>query len=96
MEEMILNLVCLFVSVFALGVAVWALLSGMLAAEGVDALFLLAVCLVVAVLFGWTPVQWLRRSRLREMLKRKKKTTAADDSARRVTAGATQPQERET
>ncbi len=94
MEEMILNLVCLFVSVFALGVAVWALFSGML--EGVDALFLMAVCLVVAVLFGWTPVQWLRRTRLRELLTRKKKAAAPDDSAKRATARAPQPQERET
>ena len=91
---MILNLVCLFVALFALGVAVWALASGMLANEGVDALFLLAVCLVVAVLFGWTPVQWLRRSRLRELLKRKKNTTTAGDTVKQATAPAAQPQER--
>lgn len=94
MEEMILNLVCLFVSVFALGVAVWALFSGML--EGVDALFLMAVCLVMAALFGWTPAQRLRQSRLREPLRRKERTAAADDGARPAAARATQPQERET
>ena len=96
MQEIILNLVCLFVSLFALGVAVWALVRGTLATEGVDALFLMAVCLVVAVLLGWIPAQWLRRSRLRELLKRKKNPAAADgdSSTRRAAAGATQPQER--
>jgi hypothetical protein len=96
MQEIILNVVCLFISLFALGVAVWAVVRGTLATQGVDALFMLAVCLVVALLFGWMPAQWLRRSRLRDLLKRKKNSAAADDSARRATAGATQPQERET
>ncbi len=94
MQEIVLNVFCLFVALFALAAAVWAVVRGMLATEGVDALFLVAVCLIVAALFGWTPVQWLRRSRLREFLRRKKQAAAADDGARRATARA--PQERET
>ncbi len=92
MQEKILNVFCLFVALSALGAAVWAVARGILATEGVDALFLVAVCLVVAVLFGWTPIQWLRRS---ELLQRRKQTKA-EDGARRATAGAAQPRERET
>lgn len=94
MQEIVLKLVCLLISICALAVAAVIVLGGMPAIQGLDALFLVSVCLVVALLFGWIPAPWLLRLPVWERLKRKRRAETADDAARRATAGGTQPQER--
>lgn len=52
----------------ALGVTAWALFTGVLTREGVDGLFLILVCLLIAFTFSLLPVQAIRRGLLRDIL----------------------------
>lgn len=60
-EIVILNAVCLVLALVALGIALWAVLSGQLFETGVDGLFLVLVCLLIAVVFSVPPLVAIRR-----------------------------------
>ena len=54
-QEIILNVFCAICGLAALGVAAAAVISGQIAAEGIDGLFLVMVCLLIALLFFGDP-----------------------------------------
>lgn len=56
-ESLILNLVMLVLAVGAFAVAVWGLLTYELK-SGIDDLFLVAVCLLLAFMFGVSPAMY--------------------------------------
>jgi hypothetical protein len=62
--------VCALASLAGLAAAAWVLLTGRIAREGLDALFLLLVALLFALMFGILPVQALRQGRWKGMLRR--------------------------
>jgi hypothetical protein len=67
-NKIIFNGLCLAITVGALGVAAWALFTGMIAQQGVDGLFLILVCLLIAFTFSLAPVQAIRQGLLGEVL----------------------------
>jgi hypothetical protein len=75
-EIIMLNIVCLVLALGALGVAVWAVLSGQLFETGVDGLFLVLVCLLLAVIFSIIPLQAIRKGLLRELLRQRQPKTS--------------------
>ena len=62
--------VCTLASLAGLAAAAWVLLTGRIALEGLDALFLLLVALLFALMFGLIPAQALRRAGWKELLRR--------------------------
>jgi len=77
-ESIMLNALCLVLALSALGVAVWAVLSGQLFETGIDGLFLVLVCLLLAVVFLLNPLMAIRRGWLRELLKQRQPKTAGE------------------
>jgi hypothetical protein len=75
--EIFTNALCLILTLGALGVAGWALLSGKVMEQGIDGLFLLTICLVIALLFSIIPLQAIRRSSLWHLLKQLRKRKPA-------------------
>ncbi len=67
-EPILLPALCLLVVLVSLGVAVWTVVGGQIGEQGVDALFLLAVCLVVAATFSFIPIQAIRQGLLKEWI----------------------------
>jgi uncharacterized membrane protein YfcA len=79
-EQIAVAALCLIIGVGALGAAAWALITGQIGRQGLDALFLILVCLLIAVMFLPFPVQLLRQGKWRELLKREK-SKAAEETA---------------
>lgn len=67
-EDLLTTSVCLLLVVGALAVAAWALITGQVANEGLDGVFLLIVCATIALVFSVIPLRALRQ------LKRPRKT----------------------
>jgi hypothetical protein len=55
------NIFCALMALVALGVAGWTIVTGQIGEQGLDALFLLAVCLTIALVFAMIPLQSMRR-----------------------------------
>lgn len=70
LEELILSAISLLVAIGALAVLGWALVTGQVREQGLDALFLIAVCLLIAFTFGAIPLRTLRKVGLKGLLKR--------------------------
>lgn len=71
-QEILIHLLCLLIAAGALGVAGWTVLSGQIGEQGVDALFLLAVALMTALVFAAIPLEAARKGVLRDFLIRRK------------------------
>ncbi len=56
-HQIVVNLVCLLTVLCALLVAAWTLISGQVGKQGIDALFLLLTCLLIA--FSFAVIPWL-------------------------------------
>jgi hypothetical protein len=70
--QILVNVLCILIAAGALATAAWALISGQLGEQGIDGLFLVAVCLVIALIFSMIPLEAVRRGGWRNLLKRKK------------------------
>ena len=68
-NQIIFNGLCLAIALVALGVALYALVTGAIEQQGVDGLFLILVSLLIALCFSLPPVQALRGGLLQEILK---------------------------
>ena len=93
MEQLIIYATCVLISLVSLGVAAWVVISGQIQKQGLDSLFLVIVCLLAVVIFLPTPVEAVRKGRLRDALKGKAKPAAADETkpASAVAAQKTEP-----
>lgn len=69
-EAILINLFCIVVALGGLVVIAWAVLSGQIATEGLDAIFLIVVALTGVALFSIIPLQALRRGEFRGLLKK--------------------------
>jgi len=63
-QQIVVDIVCSIIAFVALAAAVLAVATGQLETQGVDALFLIAFCLLVAGLFSWIPLLALRKAGL--------------------------------
>jgi hypothetical protein len=71
-EPLIESAVCALLALAALGLAIWALFTGQVSAQGVDGLFLIAVCLLIAAAFSFVPFQAIREGLLQDLFRAKK------------------------
>jgi hypothetical protein len=78
-QDHMIHGLCLLLGVGAVGVAGWAVLSGQVARLGVDGLFLLAVCLLFAFAFLWSPLSAIRTA-MRQRLAQQAEPVAAGKS----------------
>ncbi len=67
-EQLIESAASALLALVALGVAAWALLSGQVRAQGVDGLFLIVICLLLAAAFSFVPFLAIREGLLRNIL----------------------------
>ena len=95
-ELLVLNVVSFLIALGALGVAVWVLVSGQIQSQGIDGLFLLLVCLLIAVAFSLSPMQQIRRGVWRELLNRRKVKTVASEAPPADVRAPSETRERET
>lgn len=86
-EILIINAVCLLIAAGALGVAVWALITGQVEVQGIDGLFLIFLCLLIALAFSINPLYEFRKGALRNLVKRSQ-ILATDRQERAVAEGA--------
>ncbi len=69
-QIVLINALCLLIALGALVVALWTLATGQIQRQGIDALFLILVCLVFAVAFSLAPVRAIREGLLAEIISR--------------------------
>ncbi len=77
-QRIALNALCLLLAFGALIGAAWALLTGQAGEQGIDGLFLVLVCLFMALLFSIIPLQAIRQGLLKDLLKRKHATAVEE------------------
>lgn len=70
-ERIGVHVFCALVALVALAAAGWAVISGQVAEQGIDAIFLLFFCLLAAVVFGAIPVMAYRQGLFKDLLKRR-------------------------
>lgn len=87
-EVIAINVLCLLVALGALGIVVWALVSGQAMNQGIDGLFLVIVCLLIAAAFSMGPLKELRRGVLRDLLLNRTKSKPPEPEARQAAAAA--------
>jgi hypothetical protein len=76
MGRIVINVLCAIISLVALLIAAWVLISGQINRQGLDSLFLVIVCLLLVAIFLPTPVQAVRKGLLGDLRKhRKSKST---------------------
>ena len=80
MEQIILNALCVLLSIIGLAVAAWVVISGQIQKTGLDALFLVIVCLLAVVIFLPTPIQAIRKGLLGDLQKGKAKPPGAAEA----------------
>jgi len=80
-EPLALTVVCALAGLASFAVALYLLIGGDIAEQGLDALFLLIVCLMFAASFGLVMAKTLRKAQLQEMLspRHSKTSTVAPD-----------------
>lgn len=94
MQQIIVKIVCSIIVLVALAAAAWVVVTGQLKTEGVDALFLVTVCLLAAALFSWVPLRALREAGLGKLLKFKKRSAQTEDARKAIPAATAERQER--
>lgn len=66
-QRIVISSICLLVCACGLAVSAWLIATGQIARQGIDALFLLAVALLVTFCFALIPAEQIRRGLLREI-----------------------------
>lgn len=80
MERIIINALCLLLSIIALAAAAWVVISGQIQKTGLDALFLVIVCLLAVVIFLPTPIEAIRKGFLGDLKKGKTNPAGAAEA----------------
>jgi hypothetical protein len=92
-ELLVINGLCLLIAVGALGVVAWALITGQLETQGIDGLFLILMCLLIAFAFAVPPMKELRKGALGELLKQRKQQAREKEQESKVSAASSEAQE---
>lgn len=66
-QRVVISAICLLVCTCGLAVSAWLIATGQIARQGIDALFLLMVALLMTFCFALIPVQQIRQGLLREI-----------------------------
>ena len=92
-HDLLLNAFCAVCALVAFVIAVWSVASGAIADDGIDGIFLLLVCLLVAVTFSVIPMQAVRKGQWKQWIGRNKPKAApaaAQGKAASAVAGKVQ------
>lgn len=81
-QEIILNALCVLIVLAALGATAWVVVTGQVMKEGIDSLFLISVCLLMAAIFAVIPLQSIRKGALQEILKARTKKPIAEPAVK--------------
>lgn len=81
-EQLATSVLCLMLVIGAVAAAVWALVTGQVEEQGIDALFLILIALIVAGAFGSVLLSSLRRGALRDRLPRKRAAAAVPEESK--------------
>jgi len=76
-EPLALTVVCALAGLASIIVALYLLIGGDIAEQGLDAIFLLIVCVMFAASFGLVMAKTLRKAQLQEMLSPRHSKTPA-------------------
>ena len=87
-QQLIVGALCVFFAIGALAIAVRTLVTGELERQGIDALFLILVCLLVTVVFALIPVQAVRQGLLRDLLSRRRGKAGSEDEQQASTGNS--------
>jgi hypothetical protein len=93
-EEMLLIAVCVLLALGCVATTVWMLLSGAAARQGLDALFVILFCLLVAGAFMIVPLAALARSPMFARVKSRLRRTKVAKSESNVAAASAGAEER--
>jgi len=85
-EAILINFFCIVVALGGLVVIAWAILSGRIATEGLDAIFLIFVALTGVALFSIIPLQAVRRGEFLGLLKKLSRRREKRNEQQRVHA----------
>ena len=88
-QPMVLNGFCAVVALVMLVAAAWAVIAGQIGDTGVDGLFLVAVCLFLALLFAILPAEALRE----HLQSKRAKAVVVEEKKQPVAAAVAQKQE---
>jgi hypothetical protein len=89
-ERLVVSVVSLLIALGALTVVVWTVLSGAISTQGIDALFLIAIGLLIVLAFSPIPLQAIREGAFRGLFQRKRAAAAGPERVQpAVTAGKT-------
>jgi hypothetical protein len=76
LEELIMIAVSLVVTLASLAVIAWTLFTGQIGEQGLDALFMITICLLMVVVFGAIPFSAWRKGTFKNLLKRSQPASA--------------------
>lgn len=79
-EQLIINAICLVIALGSLVVAAGVAATGTVERLGIDGLFAIAVCLLLAAAFSITPLLALRRGLWRQWMETRKAATAGKET----------------
>jgi TRAP-type C4-dicarboxylate transport system permease small subunit len=85
-EGLIVNGICALIAAGALGLAGWIVVSGQILNTGIDALFIVLVCLLMALLFSLGPLSALRAALLQKKAQPKKGEKPAQEEGKKAAA----------
>jgi hypothetical protein len=91
-QRVAITVICLLICAGGLAVSAWLIATGQIARQGIDALFLLAVALVMTFCFALIPVHEIRRGLLREVGERLRAGRASKAAARESLQPAENPE----
>jgi hypothetical protein len=90
--QLIMTVLCVLMVLGALGFAGWTAVTGQIYRQGIDALFLVTVCLLIAAMFAPIPVAALRRGELRQWLQSRKRSNVGGGETNDPAAAAGSPE----
>jgi hypothetical protein len=93
-QQILVAALCALIVLGSLAAILWVLVTGQIEKQGLDALFLLLVCLLMALIFLPIPLQALRQGVLKDMLKRKEKKAVEEEKRQAAPVVSQKPQER--
>jgi hypothetical protein len=92
-QQIIVTALCALIVLGSLAAALWVLVTGQIGKQGLDALFLLSVCLIMVLMFLPMPLQAVRQGLLKDLLTRKE-GKAVEEKAAAAAVASQKPPER--
>jgi hypothetical protein len=83
-EDVVVQVLCILLALGSLAAAAWTVLTGQIGEQGLDAVFLVVVCLVAALTFSLIPLRAVRQGTWKNLLGRAPGRAAEPEHKRRA------------